>query len=72
MTVILAKWTIAEYHQMVESGILADRRVELLKKDVGVKQVAYAEAGIQEYWVVNLRTLQLTIFRDPWANDYVD
>ncbi len=154
MTVTLAKWTIDEYHQMVASGILTDRRVELiqgeivempsegiphavysgatadylrqllgprvtvreghpvtlpndsepepdlalvippldrylahhpypedifwlieyadasLKKDLGPKKAAYAEAGIQEYWVVNLRTLQLTVFRDLQASDY--
>jgi Uma2 family endonuclease len=31
MTIIAAKWTIDEYHQLVDSGILDDRRVELLK-----------------------------------------
>jgi Uma2 family endonuclease len=30
MTMIAAKWTIDEYYQLVDSGILADRRVELL------------------------------------------
>jgi Uma2 family endonuclease len=31
MTTIAAKWTIDEYPQLVDSGILDDRRVELLK-----------------------------------------
>ena len=31
MTVTTAKWTIAEYHQLVETGILDDKRVELLQ-----------------------------------------
>jgi Uma2 family endonuclease len=154
MTVTLAKWTIDEYHQMIESGILTDRRVELLlgeivempsegvphasmsdetaeylrqvlghrarvrtahpvtlpnhsepepdlaivaplpeiyrqhhpypenifwlieyadtslKQDVGVKQTAYATAGIQEYWVVNLQALQLIVFRHPSPRGY--
>jgi Uma2 family endonuclease len=30
MTLTTAKWTIEEYHRLVETGILADRRVELL------------------------------------------
>jgi Uma2 family endonuclease len=30
MTVTLAKWTIADYHQMIEIGLLVDRNVELL------------------------------------------
>lgn len=35
-----------------------------LKKDLGQKKAIYAEAGIVEYWVVNLQQLQLTVFRD--------
>lgn len=31
MTVTLAKWTIDEYHSMIESGLLDHRRVELLR-----------------------------------------
>ena len=30
MTVTVARWTLADYHQMVETGLLQDRRVELL------------------------------------------
>jgi Uma2 family endonuclease len=31
MTVTTAKWTIEEYHQLVDTGILDDKRVELLE-----------------------------------------
>jgi Uma2 family endonuclease len=41
-----------------------------LKKDLGTKKAAYAEAGIQEYWVINLRACNLTIFRHPCSSDY--
>jgi len=34
MTLTLAKWTLDEYHQMSESGILDDRHVELLRGDI--------------------------------------
>jgi Uma2 family endonuclease len=34
MTVTLAKWTIAQYHQMIESGVLVDQRVELLNGEI--------------------------------------
>lgn len=34
MTVTLAKWTVAEYHRMVATGILDERRVELLKGEI--------------------------------------
>jgi Uma2 family endonuclease len=148
MTVTIAKWTIEEYHQLVETGILDDKRVELLqgiivdmppegmphavyctesvnylrnllgnkatvreahpitlpndsepepdiaivrapsrqyldhhpysadifwlieyanstlKKDLNDKKRVYAEAGIQEYWVVNLHAYELIVFRD--------
>jgi Uma2 family endonuclease len=34
MTVTLAKWTIADYHQMIETGLLVDRNVELLNGEI--------------------------------------
>jgi len=33
--------------------------------DRGEKASLYASAGISEYWVVNLRTQQLEVYRDP-------
>ncbi len=35
-----------------------------LSKDLGSKKEIYAEAGIQEYWIVNLQDFQLSVFRD--------
>jgi Uma2 family endonuclease len=34
MSVIAAKWSIAQYHQMISAGILKNRRVELLKGEI--------------------------------------
>ena len=34
MSIIAAKWSIDEYHQMISSRILENRRVELLKGEV--------------------------------------
>lgn len=34
MSVIVAKWTIDEYHRMIDAGILSDRKVELLKGEI--------------------------------------
>lgn len=154
MTITVAKWSIDEYHQLVESGVLADRKVELLKgiivemppegmphvvycsesvkylrtllgnraevreahpitlpndsepepdiaivaapgiqylahhpypadvfwlmeyanttlnKDLNDKKRVYAEAGIEEYWVVNLKASELIVFRDPASDTY--
>lgn len=41
-----------------------------LSKDLGTKKDIYVEAGIIEYWVVNLKTPQLQIFRDLENNKY--
>jgi Uma2 family endonuclease len=154
MSVIIAKWTIDEYHRMIESGILSDRKVELLngeiveispegvphaycsheageylaellgerakirhakpitlpnnsepepdiaivqrlgreyrehhpypenifwlieyantslEKDLEIKSKIYAQAGILEYWVVNLKKLHLVVFRDILDGEY--
>lgn len=150
----LAKWSVDEYHRMIEAGILRDRRVELLageivemspetpihystakrgakyleellagkadvrfngpitlsfsepepdiaivrlpeskycalhphpedifwiievakaslKKDIEIKAAIYAEAGIQECWVLNLAAKNAIIFRDPQNGKYL-
>jgi Uma2 family endonuclease len=41
-----------------------------LGKDLGVKASIYAEVGIQEYWVINLRKLRLIVFRNPVEGEY--
>lgn len=154
MTITIAKWTLNDYHRMIEAGILNDRQVELLRgdivemvpegephaygstaarkyleqllgervevrdgkpvtladnsepepdlaiveplgreyrshhpypenifwlieyadaslsRDLELKSKIYAEAGIREYWVVNLKKLQLVVFRDPEDGEY--
>jgi Uma2 family endonuclease len=154
MTLITAKWSLDDYHQMIGSGLLDDRSLELingeiieispegiahsfycrstakylrsilgdrveiseahpitlpndsepepdiailrthdnlyqtrhpfpedifwlieianstLAKDLGVKRDLYTQAGISEYWVMNLQTLELIVFRDLIDNEY--
>ena len=41
-----------------------------LAKDLGIKFEIYAEAGIREYWVVNLKDSELKVFRDPVGDRY--
>jgi Uma2 family endonuclease len=41
-----------------------------LSKDLGEKKDIYAEANIKEYWVVDLKNLQLKIFRDLVEHNY--
>ena len=154
MTTATAKWTVTDYHRMIDAGILDDRRVELLDgeivemapegvphafysdrfatrlrallgdraqvregkpitlsnqsepepdiavvqplaevyldhhpypencwllieysysslaKDLEDKSQVYAAAGIQDYWVVNLRDRELVVFRSPQGKTY--
>jgi len=49
----IRKFTVAEYHQLGELGVLTpDDRVELLEDRA--KGAIYFLAGIEEYWIVNL------------------
>ncbi|BAU15436.1 hypothetical protein LEP3755_59940 [Leptolyngbya sp. NIES-3755] len=41
-----------------------------LQKDLEVKSKIYAEAGIREYWVINLKTRELNVFRNPVNREY--
>lgn len=41
-----------------------------LDKDLQVKSKTYAAVGIPEYWVMNLRTMQLIVFRSPTDEGY--
>jgi Uma2 family endonuclease len=145
--IVTVKWTIDDYHRLIEAGILSDRRVELLNgqivempperephahlssdaadylreelrgkpitlpnqsepepdiaivqdlgdtylkhhpypenifwvieysnasltKDLEVKSKTYAQAGIREYWVINLKRMELIIFQDPIEDEY--
>ncbi|GAB1543230.1 Uma2 family endonuclease [Scytonema sp. NUACC21] len=41
-----------------------------LNKDLEDKSKIYSVAGIPEYWVINLRTMQLIVFRVPGDEGY--
>lgn len=41
-----------------------------LDKDSTVKYHIYAEAGIAEYWLVNLQTGELIVYRQPSGREY--
>lgn len=38
--------------------------------DLDVKRKLYAEAGIAEYWVIDVAGREMTMFRDLWDGDY--
>ena len=41
-----------------------------LEYDRGVKARLYAAAGIQDYWIVNLRDLCVEVYREPLNDDF--
>ena len=41
-----------------------------LNKDLEVKTKVYAAAGIPEYWIINLKQMQLIVFRSPTNEGY--
>lgn len=41
-----------------------------LEYDLNQKKQIYAEAGIEEYWVVNLKQQELIVFREASSQDY--
>ncbi len=41
-----------------------------LDKDLEIKSKIYAEVDIPEYWVVNLKTRNLIVFREPQNGEY--
>jgi Uma2 family endonuclease len=43
-----------------------------LKKDLEIKLAIYATAGIQEYWILDLSTKQMIVFRNPQGDKYVE
>ena len=41
-----------------------------LKMDTGLKAAAYAAGGVREYWVINARTRETLVHREPAAAGY--
>lgn len=62
---------INEHHPYVENIFwLVEYSNSSLGTDTETKRKLYAAAGIQEYWVVNLKTIESIVYRDPVAGDY--
>lgn len=62
---------IEEHHPYPENIFwLIEYANTSLEKDTEVKRKIYATAGIREYWVVNLKTRELIVYREPMNGDY--
>ncbi|MEM7772871.1 MAG: Uma2 family endonuclease [Cyanobacteria bacterium P01_A01_bin.37] len=70
----IAQGTILDYadHHPRPDQILLVVEVadSTLKQDCEIKDKLYAQAGIADYWVVDLRDRQLHIFRNPTPTGY--
>lgn len=61
-----------EHHPYVENIFwLIEYSDTTLKKDLELKSSTYAEVGIREYWIANLRERVLMVFRDPEGDKYM-
>jgi Uma2 family endonuclease len=60
-----------EHHPFAENVFwLVEYADASLKKDLESKPLLYGEAGIVEYWVVNLRRMELVVFTQPENGRY--
>ncbi|MHC5731504.1 MAG: Uma2 family endonuclease, partial [Nostoc sp.] len=60
-----------EHHPYPENILwLIEYANSSLEKDLETKSKIYAEAGILEYWVVNLKKLHLVVFREILDGEY--
>jgi Uma2 family endonuclease len=63
MSITVAKWTIDQYHQLVNAGILVDRRVELLAGDIvemspeGMSHAVYCGDAVDKSFIMVLNSL---------------
>ncbi|MBO9998530.1 MAG: Uma2 family endonuclease [Cyanobacteria bacterium SID2] len=54
----------------VDIYLLVEVSDTTLNRDLGIKANLYAAAGIRDYWVVEIATQQLHVFRDPQSDGY--
>jgi Uma2 family endonuclease len=53
-----------------EAVLVVEVAQSSLHYDRSVKQEAYSRAGIPEYWILNLASWQLEVYREPVGNRY--
>jgi len=53
-----------------EVALLVEVAESSLETDRGTKLGIYAEAGIGDYWIVNLIDRQIEVYRNPVGRDY--
>lgn len=68
----VVKGTIADYAERHPDVAMLAVEVSHTSypKDSGVKRAVYAQAGIGEYWIVNLPERRVEVYRDPREAEY--
>jgi Uma2 family endonuclease len=71
---IIARGTVLDYADRHPGPSNIELVVEVadstLKRDCEIKDKVYAQAGIADYWVLDLKNRQLHVFRNPTPTDY--
>lgn len=67
MLVVPGTWEDYAENHPVQTDILllAEVSDSTLAKDRGPKLITYAQAGIQDHWIVNLIHRQVEVYREP-------
>jgi Uma2 family endonuclease len=73
MTLTTVKWTVDDYHRMLDAGILVDKTVELLDGEiVEMSPEGILHADLSDEAAGYLRGLleKVIVFRDPADGEY--
>jgi Uma2 family endonuclease len=61
----------AEHHPYPENiYLIVENAYSSLIQDKELKRLIYAQAGIMEYWIVNLKDREVIVHREPIDGDY--
>lgn len=70
LAVVRGRWQDYMGAHPTAAVLIAEVSDSSLRHDRETKRTLYAEAGIPEYWVLNIKAKQLEVFRDPKDGDY--
>jgi Uma2 family endonuclease len=69
---IVVRRDYGDRHPVVEEVLLLiEVAFSSVDKDLNEKKAAYANAGITDYWLVNLQAQEVVILRQPQNSDYL-
>jgi Uma2 family endonuclease len=78
MSLIAAKWSLDDYHQMIESGLLDNRSLELINGEIiqmspeGVSHSFYCRGQLNifdRFWAIEQKLVKLTPLPYPMTRN---